>query len=334
MLTTFPDEETIVRRLSQGWWPVARVEELEERPLEGHRVTLLDRSLVVYRGESGKFYAADDRCPHRGASLALGRVSSDAIACPYHGWEWEGASGRCSRIPALGAEQSRIPASAQLNTYPTLVQWGLVWTCLDDTSQEQVPDPPELRGGDWAIGTRVTEQDTNILFSMENFRDVAHFPFVHAETFGVPPETPVEPLDVRREGREVFLRRRMVDYGMDPKAFPDWAETVTYHAYAPGVVMICTTSVDVGRTIANIHCVSPVSLESSRAFRVLVVSKELGHELEGMMRGEDVVYAEDGVIAGSITPHRLGAPLDQVHTLADAYTLAFRAAFLDWLSPG
>jgi phenylpropionate dioxygenase-like ring-hydroxylating dioxygenase large terminal subunit len=40
----------------------------------------------------------------------------------------------------------------------------------------------------------------------ENFRDVAHFPFVHRSTMGHIPQV-VEPLDVERRGTEVFLTR-------------------------------------------------------------------------------------------------------------------------------
>lgn len=338
VLTTFPDEEVIVRRLSQAWWPVAQVDEIERRPQEGHLATLLDRSLVVYRGESGKFYVADDRCPHRGASLALGCVSHDAIACPYHGWQWDGESGRCGRIPALGRDQSRIPASAQLKTYRAVTHWGLVWTCLDDDAGEELPDFPELEGQDWAMATCMHEQNTNLLFSMENFRDVAHFPFVHGNSFGGPPETPVEPLDVERRGDEVFLRRKMADVGAipNPDLVPDGlkkTETMTLHAHAPGRVILYENA---GTNVANgviMHFPSPVSLERTRAFGVVLVSSELRHELDVFVRFNDLVYGEDAPVAASITPRRLGAPLDQVHTLADAYTLAFRKTFLEWLSP-
>jgi phenylpropionate dioxygenase-like ring-hydroxylating dioxygenase large terminal subunit len=84
-ITRIPDEETIARRLREAWWPVALVAEVEYPARSAYPATLLDQSLVVYRGESGAFYVADRRCPHRAASLALGQVSGEAIACAYHG---------------------------------------------------------------------------------------------------------------------------------------------------------------------------------------------------------------------------------------------------------
>ena len=42
--------------------------------------TLLDRPVVLYKGDSGKAVALDDRCCHRGAKLSMG-AGAKAIAC-------------------------------------------------------------------------------------------------------------------------------------------------------------------------------------------------------------------------------------------------------------
>jgi hypothetical protein len=62
------------------------------------------------------------------------------------------------------------------------------------------------------------------------------------------------------------------------------------------------------------------------------VTRDLAEELPKLAVAEDRVYAEDADVLSGIEPRRLGHPLDdQVHTLADAYTLAFRRAFLDYI---
>jgi nitrite reductase/ring-hydroxylating ferredoxin subunit len=331
MITTFPDEQLIVRGLSNAWWPVALVDEFERAPQRAQSVTLLDRSFVVYRGESERFYVADRRCPHRGASLALGRVSGDVIACPYHGWQWDGGSGRCMHVPALGADQSRIPREAQLTTYPAVARWGIVWTCLHERPESRLVDPPELQSHTWHFATRVSEQETNILFSMENFRDVAHFPFVHAKTFGTPPTAAVEKLNVERNGHEVVMRMRIRNTASDGAGVYSRGDaTVVYRAYAPGVVLAHATF-DAGGSWILMHCASPLSLESTRAFRVIAVSNNLRHLLEELVRTEDLVYEEDRAVASSLTPRKLGAPLQQISAAADAYTMTFRRAFRNWL---
>ena len=38
--------------------------------------TLLDRPVVLYKGDSGKVVALDDRCCHRGAKLSMARPAA------------------------------------------------------------------------------------------------------------------------------------------------------------------------------------------------------------------------------------------------------------------
>jgi phenylpropionate dioxygenase-like ring-hydroxylating dioxygenase large terminal subunit len=61
--------------------------------------TILERPIVLYRGESGKIVALDDRCCHRAAPLSMGRIEGDDIRCMYHGMKFDPA-GSASRSPA------------------------------------------------------------------------------------------------------------------------------------------------------------------------------------------------------------------------------------------
>jgi len=72
-------------------------------------VTVGGRSIGVFNIR-GQFYALRNRCPHQGAPLCLGRVKGTTISskpyeyfyardeeiiqCPWHGWEFEIATGR------------------------------------------------------------------------------------------------------------------------------------------------------------------------------------------------------------------------------------------------
>ena len=72
-------------------------------------VTVDGRSIGVFNIR-GQFYALRNRCPHQGAPLCLGRVKGttlsstpyeyvygrdqEIIQCPWHGWEFEIATGR------------------------------------------------------------------------------------------------------------------------------------------------------------------------------------------------------------------------------------------------
>ena len=87
-----------------------RVGTVDEVRREGCRVVEVDgRSIGVISVGEG-FYAIADRCPHMGAAMCAGSVNGtllpsaphelvygldqQVIRCPWHGWEFDLASGR------------------------------------------------------------------------------------------------------------------------------------------------------------------------------------------------------------------------------------------------
>src|SRR3954468_23478355 len=117
-----PTSEDVSLALRHCWQPVARLKDLEQGP---QRAVLLGKVLAVFLTESGEPAVVADRCPHRGASLSMGKVRGRSVQCPYHGWEWNG-EGACTRIPSL-ADQKQIPAGARIGSFPVRKQWGLIW---------------------------------------------------------------------------------------------------------------------------------------------------------------------------------------------------------------
>jgi nitrite reductase/ring-hydroxylating ferredoxin subunit len=296
------------------------------------RTTLLDVPLVAYRGADGRPRVASSVCPHRWASLGDGRVVGDAIACPYHGWHWDGATGACVHIPSL-ADQGRIPPSARLKTYPAVEQWGFVWTCLADVPAAPVPDPDWawLRDGEWLTGTGSSDVPANLLFVQENFRDVAHFHFVHPTT--IPTVSPlVESLQPVREGYELRMERTLEVSDVGQRWYVPETIILNYNVVVPGVV--CWSEGDHDRrTRFLLHCPSPLSMTESRIFYTTGVRQEQEHMLQEYVDRDLEIFREDRAIVGGIVPRELGAGGldDQTHTLADGFTLLFRRTFFDWI---
>jgi phenylpropionate dioxygenase-like ring-hydroxylating dioxygenase large terminal subunit len=103
--------------LPPGWWPVALAGELG-RPPKAFR--LGTRDLAVYRDLQGVVRAVDDTCPHRRLPLSMGRITEDGyLQCAYHGWCFDGADGRCTRIPNL-QEDEKIPGAIRLDAFATV----------------------------------------------------------------------------------------------------------------------------------------------------------------------------------------------------------------------
>ncbi|HRH88422.1 MAG TPA: Rieske 2Fe-2S domain-containing protein, partial [Rubrivivax sp.] len=76
--------------LSDWWLPLAAASELT--PGRCVPACHFEQPLVLWQGDEGTA-AFDDRCPHRGARLSLGRVQGGVLECPYHGWRFA-ADGR------------------------------------------------------------------------------------------------------------------------------------------------------------------------------------------------------------------------------------------------
>ncbi len=65
------------------------------------------RTICVANVE-GKFEAVDNVCPHRGGPLGLGIVEGNKIVCPWHGWEFELATGNNPFTPNLGVAKYEL----------------------------------------------------------------------------------------------------------------------------------------------------------------------------------------------------------------------------------
>jgi phenylpropionate dioxygenase-like ring-hydroxylating dioxygenase large terminal subunit len=156
--------------VAEGWHPIAFSREVR---IDGSRpARLMGRRLVVARDAEGA-YVLDDRCPHRGAPLSLGRMEGSTIICPYHGWTF-GRDGVCVKVP--GSKQPDAPARA----FACVERAGLIWTSLapEPGSFPRLPAAMEDMALDrfwWPLSaTRA-----GLLDAIENHLDPAHPHHVH-----------------------------------------------------------------------------------------------------------------------------------------------------------
>ena len=82
-----------------------RLGSLAEMPAEGtaQEFTCGDKICCVTR-VGGRLSAMDNVCPHRGGPLGTGVVDNGMLICPWHGWQFDPATGRAIQVPNTGVE--------------------------------------------------------------------------------------------------------------------------------------------------------------------------------------------------------------------------------------
>jgi len=124
------------------WVPAALSRELPESDGPPIRVRLLGERLVAFRDTSGRLGLVDEFCPHRRASLFLGRNEEDGLRCVYHGWKFD-VAGNCLDMLNLPSDTT-FKTKIHLKAYPTVERGGIVWAYLGPP--EKRPPLPLLNG--------------------------------------------------------------------------------------------------------------------------------------------------------------------------------------------
>jgi nitrite reductase/ring-hydroxylating ferredoxin subunit len=160
-----------------GWFQVAFPGDIA--PGEVTALEYWGRELVLWRDAGGAFHLQDAYCPHLGAHLAYGgTVDGDELACPFHGWQFDGA-GVCQNIPY----SERTNRKAKLRTYPVVERDGFVlaWYHPDGIDpQWEIPVISEIGDPAWSEFYSSSYVINTIPQEMsENGVDGAHFRYVH-----------------------------------------------------------------------------------------------------------------------------------------------------------
>ena len=61
----------------------------------------------------GTFYAIDNTCVHRGGPLGEGELTGEAVACPWHGCEYNVKDGKCTNNPSACVKTYEVKVEGQ-----------------------------------------------------------------------------------------------------------------------------------------------------------------------------------------------------------------------------
>jgi phenylpropionate dioxygenase-like ring-hydroxylating dioxygenase large terminal subunit len=308
--------------LLDDWHAVARSADVYPGKLLA--TVLLEEEILIWR-TSEAVTAWRDQCPHRGARLSLGRLKAgDRLACAYHGWEYD-SSGRCVRMPA--APNATPPAKAAVRTYRTCERYGLVWVCLGTPAR----DVPELSGLDDDYELVVTgpyDVETSGPRAVENFLDLAHFPFVHRGSLGEEPHTEIPDYDVETTNDGVVVRNIKAWQPRSSSVSEGGAYVAyTYRVDRPLTALLTKEPGAVGEKPAEIIMitVAPLAETRARAWFLLAMTYAKGKSHRQFIDFQDAIFLQDKAVLESQRPKRL--PLDataEIHQRADRTSVAYR----------
>jgi phenylpropionate dioxygenase-like ring-hydroxylating dioxygenase large terminal subunit len=221
--------------------------------------------------------------------------------------------------------------------YGVRERWGLVWLAPEEPLVDLFDEPDAEDAayvGAWLPPARTPAPAG---FVADNFLDVAHFPFVHAGTFGAAEDKVVPSYEVTPEPDGCrMVQEQWFDNPADPGVAAGLRPVrqrrrATYVWRAPFQLLLRLEELDAGAVKTILFLVQPEAVTSTRIY-----TKMLLHGIGGVARpGPDVVAAEvafeEAVLAEDLALQaRLtlpGLPLDpggELHVRADRLGIALR----------
>jgi phthalate 4,5-dioxygenase oxygenase subunit len=182
------EENELVTRVGPGtpmgevmrryWMPALLANQLAKPDCPPVRVRLLGEDLVAFRDTQGRVGLIEEYCPHRRASLFLGRNEENGLRCVYHGWKFD-VEGHCVDMPNEPAEYN-FKEKVSLQSYPTLEMGGVIWAYMGPRENQ-----PEPIGMEWTRAPEnhrfvsQTHEYCNYLQCVEGGIDTCHGSFLH-----------------------------------------------------------------------------------------------------------------------------------------------------------
>ncbi|MCU1459757.1 MAG: Rieske (2Fe-2S) iron-sulfur domain protein, partial [Actinomycetia bacterium] len=294
------------------------------------QVRLLGQLWAIARID-GRVVAFGDRCPHRGAPLSEGAVVGGAIQCRYHGWSFA-ENGACVRVPALGPGAALPPRAAALVPHGVDERYGIVWLA-PETPIAAIVELPEWGSAEFPLvqgGATIWRAGAGQM--VDNFLDVAHFPFTHLGSFGVADDQVVPDHDVRRDGWTIDVTHAHLAVSADPDDPRPEKREQAFHLRAPFTIVLRLRYVRSGDEIAVLFAIQPVDSTTSRLYRwnlrnAAAAGRRPDEEHD---RLDALVVEEDRSLLERFESKTL--PLDlraEMHTRADRATVELRRMLTD-----
>ena len=284
--------------MRQYWIPAARSTELEAdgAPV---RILLLGEKLIAFRDTSGRVGVMDHRCPHRCASLFLGRNEENGIRCVYHGWKYD-VDGNCVDQANL-PERQQFKDRVRTKAYLTAERNGVVWVYMGDPAK--APGLPlfeacfQPREGE---NIRFVQRHCNWLQAVEGDLDTSHVGILH---FGA-----ANPTQTQNNSRRDLITNRAPEYRVTETQFG-----LTYGAHRPSPTLPGGTYWRIAHFLFPFWIMPPVaSLEQNIMVRAFIPMDDehcmfVGFESQSYQRpNDDRIRVSGSYVRDNVHPNTTG----------------------------
>jgi phenylpropionate dioxygenase-like ring-hydroxylating dioxygenase large terminal subunit len=233
---------------------------------------------------------------------------------------WRGADGRLHVHEADGSGSAGAPLKAQ-------ERYECLWTTLGAPRHEifQLDEANEKDRRVVVCGW--VKIRTSGLRLVENFLDMAHFPYIHTNVLGAEPHTEVPHYasEIRRDVDEVwatncqFYQPQIVANGEGGMV------QLTYRVPSPFTVMlyrVCPSAPD--RLDAIAMFVQPIEPDICRAIPVMYLVDQRSSHID-LLKFEQIIFLQDRIIVENQRPLLLPLePRSEIPTRADLSSVVYR----------
>jgi phenylpropionate dioxygenase-like ring-hydroxylating dioxygenase large terminal subunit len=317
------------------WYVAEWSDTVKDKPV---KVKMLGQNFVLFRDQQGKVSCLSDVCLHRGGSLSGGRTIRDCVACPYHGWQFNG-DGKVEFIPSEGGE-FKIPDRARVDAYPTEERYGMIWVFLGDIPESEripIPEFPEYSDTKkWRAMHDNWDWKAEAARVVENGIDIAHASFVHP-MFGYE-ETAQENHIKKVEFHDYWARSWNEQYPPElTGGFLNWRKLIRSDRqptetiptwYMAGMVVRIQINLNPSMSIIMFDANTPVDEHNTRTFAVQLRSFVKHPIFDASSRKRlHKIFREDQVILEQASPNYLPETLaNELSVKDDRFMSLFRRA--------
>ena len=303
--------------LLKDWYVICRKDEIDENKILLKYV--FDQEIIIWKKKE-RIMAWENLCIHRGSRLSLGSINNGILKCAYHGWEYN-QDAQCVKIPSQ--PDIKIPKKACVKSYKVIEKMNMVWINLSKETNDfvNIKEFNESNFNHVASGPYI--MNASAPRAIENFLDVAHFPFVHENHLGVKDEPMIDDYDVVSSNKGIHASNVKV-FQPNPDGTNKPGEVIyDYHVHSPFVASL-GKDVSKNERFVLVFYVTPISETKSMIYTLTLMN--FGKLDDKIVRDyQDFITAQDVPIVESQRPELLPMDLqEELSIRSDKISIAYR----------